>query len=411
MRLTENRSFQTFLTAALLTVGSKAYTETAFEYSFGALSDDYFGRGEQVGQTAFNGLTLSASGSSGQLDYSLSLATQMEDPSDGIPGFDLGLRFANDTWKTGVSKEQRHWSPSRYTSLILSRNAEYIPAIYLRKSEATQSRSKLLSWLGKFRGEFFVGQTNDSLNGDYAVFVGNQFALQPIRNLEIELVRTIQLGGSGQNADADLFLRALIGETNEGAASSVNQMAGIGVSYTFDQISRPIRIYGQIVGEDEAGGLPTCLIDLAGVEIEAPLFGAHSTLTLENVDTQTSYSTNGFCGQTAAYNNGVYDYTNSEKVLGAAIDTASSSLTLRGTHEFSNWALNWSLGQNNINEPSSPGHRLSSTNVEGVLASIGTELPFAKGTLGTMFVFQEFDLDNVGLSDGFYFGLNYSGRF
>lgn len=390
---------------------TSASAQTTFEFTLGGLTGDYLTRSEQMGQTAFNGLTLSAYGRAGNLDYSLSVATQIEEPNDGIPEFELGLRFADDTWKLGVSKESRHWSPSEYTSLILSQNAESIPGIYIRKAKATRSSYAILSWLGEYRGEFFTGRTNDSLNGDYALLIGNQFVFEPLDNLEIELVRTIQLGGSGQDSGAETVWRALIGDTNEGSASGVNQMAGIGVSYSFENLPIPTRIYGQVVGEDEAGGLPTCNFDLVGLESETSIFGIPSTITIENVDTRTNFSTNGFCGQTAAYNNSKYDYTHSNKVLGAAIDTGSRAFNLHVEHEFSSWSLTWMLGQQTINETSWAGHRLSSEKVDGLLASVRSEIQLSKGKLGTVISYQGFDLDTAEISEGAYFGINYSSSF
>lgn len=400
-----------FFSLWMATLSPSSHSETEFTYSVGGLTEDYLGRSEEFGQTEFNGLTVGVDGSYKRLDYKLSLAAQVEEERDVVPEFGLSLRFGNDTWEVGVSKEERHWSPSRYTSLILSRNAEYIPAVFLRKSEATRFNSKYLRWIGKFKGEFFIGQTNDSFNGGDSLFVGNQVVIQPWEALEIELVRTIQLGGDGQDTGGDVIFDALIGQTNEGTAAEVNQVAGAGLSYTFFRKSNPIRLYGQIVGEDEAGLLPSCTFDIIGIEGKRLLFGGPVTATVERVDTTTSLSEGGFCGPNAAFNNAVYDYTNSGRVLGAAIDTASDSLTLRVEHEFSNWSLRWNVGENDINQTSDPNHRLSSTNVDGILASIGVGFKLFKGEVNTQLTYQEFDLDNAQLPDGFNFGVNYSNKF
>ena len=43
-------------------------------------------------------------------------------------------------------------------------------------------------------------------------------------------------------------------------------MAGFGISYLIPSNIMPLRIYGQAVGEDEAGNLPSCFAYLAGLE-------------------------------------------------------------------------------------------------------------------------------------------------
>lgn len=397
------------LVAAQSTESNAASTK--FSYSIGALSGDYLGRTSKFGHTKFNGLTVTASGSSGNLDYSFSLATQTEEPSDDVPYFDLSFRFLDDDWKLGLSKEPRNWSPSDYSSLIWSENAEPIPGAYVRKANPTRSDSPFLSWLGKYRGEFFIGRTNDSANGDFAIFVGNQLVFEPVENLEVELVRTIQLGGPGRDTSSGVIWKALIGDTNEGTARGANQMAGVGLSYTFSNLRNPVRVYGQIVGEDEAGWLPTCNIDLKGIESQRSLFGVPTRITIENVDTRTSFTTNGFCGPRFAYNNSSYQYINNGRVIGSTIDSESNAISIYVEHEFTNWSLSWMVGQQDINMIAWEPHRLSSANEDGLLASINTEIPLGKLVVDAVVAYQDFDLDSADLSQGYYFGINLSGQF
>ncbi|MEM9797552.1 MAG: capsule assembly Wzi family protein [Pseudomonadota bacterium] len=394
--------------AILLLPGYAPANELRFD--IGALSEDYFGRQESTGPIRFNGGALSVMGQLGRLDYGLALAIPQERPRDPLPFFDLSLPLGTD-WRLGAGKVARHWSPSPHTSLILSRNGEAIPSLYLRKVAATRSQVAPLRWIGPWRGEVFLGRTDDSRAGEDALMIGMQLALAPTPNLEIELVRTVQLAGDGQPSGLGPITDALLGQTNEGAASGANQMAGLGLSYRLARAPGRPRLYAQVVGEDEAGGLPNCLITLAGLETEMALLGTRTEISLEAVDTRVDETENGFCGPNTAYNNDTYAYTNGGRVMGAAIDSEGRSAILRVRHERADWALHWSLGRYEINAASDPDHRLSTSRVTGTLASIGLGVEMFGGRLETVVVDQGFALDAANLSEGLHLGLGFSRQF
>ena len=94
-------------------------------------------------------------------------------------------------------------------------------------------------------------------------------------------------------------------------------MAGFGISYTMPTKEIPLRIYGQAIGEDEAGNLPSCFTYLAGIEWTNTKIKYPTTVSIETIDTRIDKTRNGFCGPNTMYNNSTYDYTNYGKVNGS----------------------------------------------------------------------------------------------
>lgn len=390
-----------------------AHAETSYTLSFGAISDDFLGRTEQYGILAFDSLAVSTSTRVGRFAFDLTLGDTFEnDAVDSVLIFgDVGYRFGNDNWQVGVGQFERHWSPSEYTSLILSRNAPAFPSVYIRKEEARTSDVPVLRWIGPWNGEIFLGQTDDANQPDNALILGMRLGLQPTPDVEIEFVRVAQYGGTGQPGGLDTLFDVLVGNSNEGDSAPANQIAGVGASYRFGPDSFSNRIYGQAVGEDEAGGLPSCFFFLYGLENKSRLFNADTTITLEHVDTTVNITQAGFCGPNTAYNNNVYSYRNEGVVMGAAIGSESRSTSLRGKHEFDAWALDWNVGKFTINDASNPNHSLSSTRETGTIVSVGASTDIWGGTLQGIIAHQSFDLDTADQESGVRIGVNFSRSF
>lgn len=203
------------------------------------------------------------------------------------------------------------------------------------------------------------------------------------------------------------------GDTNEGTNATVNQLAGVGISYKIPGLTptSQTRIYGQLVGEDEAGGLPTCNFYLAGIELGTTIAGRTSKLTLERVDTTTERSTNGFCGPNSAYNNGSYSYRNNGVVIGAAIGSQSTSTVLHGQHDLEPWSLNWSIGTYSINKEAFAGQSLSTIAQTGGILTVNASRQFGQTTLTGILAYQGFELDTARQKKGLRLGLVYTTDF
>lgn len=399
-------------TAMSLTAANSATAETPeFTLTFGGITDDFLGRSQQYGTLGFNGASLGSSVEFGRLSASATIAQPIYGDADVLLNYDVSLALGNGNWQIGVGKIDRNWSPSQYSSLILSQNAPVFHSAYIRKSEATEIDLPVLRWLGAWDGEFFVGTTEDAGQPDNALIMGMRARVRPIDNLEIDFVRTAQWGGAGNPSDLDTFLRILAGQTNEGGAASANQMAGVGISYTLPNLADGTRVYYQTVGEDEAGGAPSCLMHMGGVEVNMPLFGVPSQVTLEHTDTRIAATTNGFCGANTAYRNGIYSYANQGVVMGSAIDTQSVSTALYVKHQLDDMTVDWSIGHYLINDQNLATHRLSNTSAEGFVVSAGVSREMLGGTLSALIAHQGFDLNTAGFGNGTRVGVSFQKTF
>ncbi|WP_164876113.1 capsule assembly Wzi family protein [Falsirhodobacter deserti] len=340
--------------------------------------------------------------------FALGVTLSAEDDDDGLRlDHSFAEVYAGD-FAFGAGAVARHWSPSRYNSLVMSGNARPFPSVYVRKEELTAFDTPWLSWLGPWGGEIFVGRTSGDANPDDTDILGMRLQLQPVQGLEIDLVRMAQYG-----AGSSTFSDALWGNTNEGPGSEANQLAGVGLSYALPESVAPIRIYAQAIGEDESGGLPSCFMYLGGIEGRGHVFGVPTMVTVEGATTEISETRNGFCGDGTAYNNAAYPggYTHKGDVLGLPLDTDSRMLQLYVEHELPGFGLHWSVGYHDINTAGRNDHRLSSVAVDGAVARVGATKDWDGLRVTGDLTYQSYDLDRADIDRGLGVALQVSRSF
>ena len=124
--------------------------------------------------------------------------------------------------------------------------------------------------MGPWSADFFVGGLSGHTEPAHPYLIGMRIELQPLPSLQLGLSRTLQWGGRGRDQSFRSLWKGLLGRDNtaENAADEPgNQLAGIDARWhwSLDQ-GRQMAVYGQIVGEDEAGLLPSRNMGLAGME-------------------------------------------------------------------------------------------------------------------------------------------------
>jgi len=305
----------------------------------------------------------------------------------------------------GVGKVDRHWSFSDKTSLILSKNARPSDSMYL-KLENTFGHNWLPS-KANWSFEVFNGFTKGSLNGSKSMLLGIRAIVSPTERLDFELIQTSQWGGNKYNNDISSLGAALFFDTNSGSNSNINKMAGFGISYLIPSNIMPVRIYGQAIGEDEAGNLPSCFAYLAGLEWTNTKIKNPITIGIESIDTRIDTTKHGYCGPNTMYNNSTYDYTNYGKSIGAAIDTEATSLGLYVRSQISQKInIEYAAKSVVINDNNSSGHRLSSNRQPGIISSIGVS--WVKNNIrfdGNIYN-QTFNLDKANIKSGYGVGFS-----
>jgi len=229
--------------------------------------------------------------------------TPLDQP--GKPRLRLGLAWHEDVPPEGVlegssldlpvgagvlyaSVETRHWGPGWVGSLILDAAAPPLPAIGWRKTSAMSFQHPWLAWLGPWNADMFIGRLGGHAEPARPWLIGMRAQVRPLPGLEIGVSRAIQWGGAGRDQSLRSFLSALVGRDNveDGDRSSEpgNQLAGLDVRYSSRLPDGEWALYGQAIGEDEAGLLPSKLIAQAGAEWATRWHSADVRLFIEGSD-------------------------------------------------------------------------------------------------------------------------------
>jgi hypothetical protein len=159
----------------------------------------------------------------------------------------------------------------------------------------------LFRLLGPFRFDLFVSRLEEDRVVSKPYFGGMRINIKPSRYLELGASRTVMFGGAGRpTVNAGDFLTIVGGENLSGADDTSNSIAG------FDAlINLPLlwgmQLYGELHGEDEAGGLPAKDSWLAGVYLPQIEPSGRLSLRVEYADT-----TQLFGGSPVLYRHGIY---------------------------------------------------------------------------------------------------------
>ncbi len=170
----------------------------------------------------------------------------------------------------------RWWGAGWDTSLFLSTNAREVPSFGITRRNPKPFGTKLLSWLGPWTFDFYVGELNDPRYINNTALINMRVAFSPLKNLEVGLSRVIMTCGSGRPCSASSLFKSFIGasEHKGGAVASQdlgNQLASIDIRYTH-RISKSVgaSFYMQLIGED-TGPIPVKNSRLFGTSFDGPL--------------------------------------------------------------------------------------------------------------------------------------------
>jgi len=310
------------------------------------------------------------------------------------------LQYTKGIATYGIGKVDRHWSFSDNTSLILSNNARPSESFYLKLKNRFG-----YDWLpskANWSLEVFNGFTRGSLNNNKSMLLGIRAMISPVEELKFELIQTSQWGGNKYSSGISALGAALLFDTNSSSNSNINKMAGFGISYLIPSNIMPLRIYGQVIGEDEAGNLPSCYAYLAGLEWTNRKIKYPISVSIEAIDTRIDTTIHGYCGPNTMYNNSTYDYTNHGKTMGTAIDTEGTSLGLY-VHSQISKKINVELATKSvaINDNNWSGHRLSSNRQSGFISSLGVSWVKNKISFNGVIYNQTFNLDKANIKDDY----------
>ena len=221
-----------------------------------------------------------------------------------------------------VGRTSKWWSPSFNSSLILSNSARPSPGISFSNYQPTEINNKYLSFLGSISYEIFLNKLERDRHVPNAFLFGNRISIQPTHRFNISLFRTAQLGGDGRNLNSEIFFNMIIGKDNYSSTDlnkkneSGNQLGGIDFNYLFLKNSN-LSFYGQIVGEDEAGNLPSKTFYKLGMRYSWDKTNSR-VINFEYIDTGSRQSN-------STYNHSIYKsgYRYYGRPIGSSFDADS----------------------------------------------------------------------------------------
>ena len=258
-----------------------------------------------------------------------------DDENARLDGSYLAATAGN--WVFGAGAIDRWWGPGWQSSLILSNNARPLPSVWLNRKDASAPQSSWLSWVGPWQFTVFAGQYEKERKVPEAKLIGMRLNVRPLDGLELGFSRAIMFGGEGRPEGASTIWNALIGKDNGQLEENDpgNQLAGIDARYGFAVGKQSMGVYGQMMGEDEAGAFPARKSWLLGTDWTSQLLSGEQQWFIEYANTLAD----DFLGDAmpnitydhSRYNSGYRYYG---RTMGASFSGDAEAITLGGFHFF-----------------------------------------------------------------------------
>ncbi|MGB5411920.1 MAG: capsule assembly Wzi family protein, partial [Woeseiaceae bacterium] len=254
----------------------------------------------------------------------------VNDPADGddvrADGSQVAVKLGN--WSAAASTMDRWWGPGWDGSLILSNNARPIPSITFGRTHTRAFETKWLKWIGPWDLDVIWGQLEADRAVPDARFFGMRVNFRPLQGLEIGLSRSAQWCGEGRPCGFDTFMDLLLGKDNVGDDGTTpenepgNQLAGFDARWTNLWFGSPVSVYGQMIGEDEAGGFPSRYLAQFGIEGSGITRGQTSYRWFAEVAGTSCDVVKSEVLYNCAYRNSIYrsGYTFNKRIVGHGLD-------------------------------------------------------------------------------------------
>ena len=225
-----------------------------------------------------------------------------------------GSYIAGKLWNQWVVAGQipTYWGPGHDGSLLRGDASRPVYGFTAQRADQSAFETKWLSWIGPWQYQAFAGQLDDYSAVPDAKLVGLRLTAQPLPYLELGASRAFQWGGEGRPESLSSLWDAFVGNKDNGGTGEPdpsNQVAGFDARLNFQQLLNvPMSLYGQYVGEDEAGGLPSKKMYLAGVDYSSSFKNMPYQLYTEWADTRTNRDALGISYNHTNYTDGYYQH-------------------------------------------------------------------------------------------------------
>jgi hypothetical protein len=233
-----------------------------------------------------------------------------------------------------VGKDSMWWGPGWHGGLIMTNNAEALTMVKVSNAQPVEL-PWILGYLGPFKAVWFLSQLEENREIPEPMLTGVRLNFKPVRDLEVGLSRTILFGGKTRPSLGLLdYFKIFFGSQNQSGKLESDQLAGFDIAYYihFDDMPvRSVKLYTEMIGEDEAGYLPSKWGRLYGVQFNDILKKGTTDLRLEYADDYINGQPNVFY-QHALYTDG---YTYRGRVLGHHMGTDARDYYARIDHYLS----------------------------------------------------------------------------
>ena len=259
------------------------------------------------------GLELNAGGQS--WDARLRVNAEKDPQIDHDQDVNLeGSYIAGKLWNQWIIAGQipTFWGPGHDGSLIRGDASRPVYGVSLQRAEQHAFETKWLSWIGPWQYQAFAGQLDDYTAVPDAKLIGLRVTAQPLQSLELGASRAIQWGGEGRPESFSSLWDAFVGNKDNGGTGEPdpsNQIAGFDARLNLQSLAQiPMGVYAQYVGEDEAGGLPSKKMYLAGIDYSSSYNNMPYQLYTEWADTRTNGTARGVSYNHSTYTGGFYQH-------------------------------------------------------------------------------------------------------
>ena len=237
------------------------------------------------------------------------------------------LNLANLELQLG--KDSLWWGPGYHGSIILSNNPEPFKMLKISNPRPIE-----LPWifrsLGPFKAVWFLTELEEARAIPEAKLTALRINFKPHPTFEFGLSRAIMFGGSSRpSVDLKDYLDMWSIQPEQ---PGTNQLAGFDLSFLYpleDKIpAKSIKLYADLIGEDEAGGLPARWARLFGLQLNDILRTGRTDLRIE-------YANNYFSDRPDVfYTHGLYlsGYTYKGRIIGHHMGTDTRDFFIRLTH-------------------------------------------------------------------------------
>ncbi|WP_236840256.1 capsule assembly Wzi family protein [Brenneria goodwinii] len=165
-------------------------------------------------------------------------------------------------------KVAQWWGPGYDGSLIRSDAARPVTGFILQRADQSPFETPWLSWIGRWQYQLSAGQLEQYYAVPETKLIGGRLTLMPTDFIELGASRIMMWGGEGRPQSWGSFWDGVAGKDNTGSENEPgNQLAGFDFKLKLQRLTGlPVSVYGQLVGEDEAGMLPSQNTYLLGLE-------------------------------------------------------------------------------------------------------------------------------------------------